>query len=138
MLNKIRQFDLKKAGYGACIIGLFNIMVHMFVIFQIIPYTWVNGRRTASQVAAQEISVSSIIMTVINILIALVATQIIPIKLNRIVGITLSAFLILTLPFSFIGIIQQFLGTMFEKIVMSVVTIIGFCFDTRIAFEKRW
>ena len=138
MLDKIRKFDLKKAGYGACIIGLFNIMVHMLVIFQIIPYTWVNGGRTASQVAAQEISVSSIIMTVINILIALVATQIIPIKLNRIAGITLSAFLILTLPFSLIGIIQQFLGTMFEKIVMSVVTIIGFCFDTRIAFEKRW
>lgn len=138
MLDKIRKFDLKKAGYGVCIIGLFNIMVHMFVIFQIIPYAWVNGGRTASQVAAQEISVSSILITVINILIALVATQIIPIKLNRIAGITLSAFLILTLPFSFIGIIQQFLGTMFEKIVMSVVTIIGFCFDTRIAFEKRW
>jgi len=138
MLDKIRKFDLKKAGYVACIIGLFNIMVHMFVIFQIIPYTWVNGGRTASQVAAQEISVSSIIMTVINILIALVATQIIPIKLNRIAGITLSAFLILTLPFSFIGIIQQFLGTMFEKIVMSVVTIIGFCFEIRVAFEKRW
>lgn len=99
MLDKIRKFDLKKAGYGACIIGLFNIMVHMFVIFQIIPYAWVNGGRTASQVAAQEISVSSILITVINILIALVATQIIPIKLNRIAGITLSAFLILTLPF---------------------------------------
>lgn len=138
MLDKIRKFDLKKAGYAGCIIGLFNIMVHMFVIFQIIPYTWVNGGRTASLVAAQEISVSSIIITVINILIALVATQIIPIKLNRIAGITLSAFLILTLPFSFIGIIQQFLGTMFEKIVMSVVTIIGFCFEIRVAFEKRW
>lgn len=138
MLDKIRKFDLKKAGYGGCIIGLFNIMVHMLVIFQIIPYTWVNGGRTASLVVAQEISVSSIIITVINILIALVATQIIPIKLNRIVGITLSTFLILTLPFSFIGIIQQFLGTMFEKIVMSVVTIIGFCLDIRVAFEKRW
>lgn len=138
MLDKIRKFDLKKAGYGGCIIGLFNIMVHMLVIFQIIPYTWVNGGRTASLVVAQEISVSSIIITVINILIALVATQIIPIKLNRIAGITLSAFLILTLPLSFIGIIQQFLGTMFEKIVMSVVTIIGFCLDIRVAFEKRW
>ena len=138
MLDKIRKFDLKKAGYGACIIGLFNIMVHMLVIFQIIPYTWVNGGRTESLAAAQELSVSSIIMTVVNVLIALVATRIIPIKFNRFAGITLSAFLILTLPLSFIGIIQQFLGTMFEKIVMSVVTIIGFCFDTRIAFEKRW
>ncbi|WMC92025.1 hypothetical protein [Kineothrix sp. MB12-C1] len=52
--------------------------------------------------------------------------------------ITLSIFLIVTLPLGFIGIIQQFLGTMFEKSIMSVVTIIGFCSDTRIAFEKRW
>lgn len=138
MLDKIRQFNLKKAGCGACIIGMINILVHFFVMFQIIPYTWVNGGRTESLMAAHELSVSSIIMTAINILIALVATGIIPIKLNRFWGIVLSAFLILTLPLSFIGIIQQFLGTMFEKIVMSIVTILGFCFDIRIAFEKRW
>lgn len=77
-------------------------------------------------------------MTLINILIALVASQIIPIKFNKFLGIALSIFLIITLPFSFVGIIQQFLGTMFEKNVMSVVTIIGFCSDTRIAIEKRW
>lgn len=41
------------------------------------------------------------------------------------------------LPFNFVGIIQQFFGAMFEKTVMSMVTIIGFCFDIRIAFEKR-
>lgn len=29
------------------------------------------------------------------------------------------------------------LGTIFEKTVMSVITIIGFCFDIRIAFEKE-
>lgn len=50
----------------------------------------------------------------------------------------LSIFLIVTLPLSFVGIIQQFLGTMFEKIITRVVTIIGFCSDTRIDFEKRW
>ena len=30
MLDKIRKFDLKKAGYGACIIGLFNIILLLF------------------------------------------------------------------------------------------------------------
>lgn len=138
MLKRIREFDLKKAGYGGCIIGLINILIHALVILGIIPYIWVNGGRTESLTVAQELSVSSIIITAINMLIVLVATQIIPIKLNRFVGIALSAFLILTLPFTFIGIIQQFLGTMFEKMVMGVVAIIGFCFDIRIAFEKRW
>lgn len=58
--------------------------------------------------------------------------------MNKFFGIALSVFLIATLPLSFMGIIQQFLGTTFEKYVMGIVTIIGFCADTRIAFEKRW
>lgn len=137
MLNSIRKINLKKAGIGACIIGLINIAVHLLVIIQIIPYTWINGGRTESPIAAKELSTSSTILTLFNILIALVASQIIPIKLSKFFGKALSIFLIITLPFSFVGIIQQLLGTIFEKTVMSVVTITGFCCDIRIAFEKR-
>lgn len=114
------------------------MMIHLCIIAKIIPYTWVNGGRTVSYIAARGVSFSSIILTLINILIALIASGIIPVKFNRFWGIALSVFLIATLPFSFIGIIQQFLGTAFEKSVMGLVTIIGFCADTRIAFEKRW
>ena len=66
------------------------------------------------------------------------ALTIIQVKLNKFWGIILSAFLIITLPLSFVGVIQQFLGTPFEKCITSVITIIGFLADTRIAFEKRW
>lgn len=137
MLNRIRKINLQKAGIGACIVGLINIAIHILVINQLIPYTWVNGGRTESIIVARELSISSIIMTIFNILIALIASQIIPIKLNYFFGKALSIFLIITLPFSFLGIVQQFLGTTFEKIIMSVVTIMGFCCDVRIAFEKR-
>lgn len=138
MLNKIRKFDIKKAGIGACIIGGINILVHLFVIFEIIPYTWTNGGRTESLNAARELAATSIIMTIMNILIALVASKLIPLKMKRGVGIALSVFLIATLPLTFVGVIQQFLGTAFEKCIMSIVTLIGFCLDIRIAFEKRW
>jgi len=138
MLEWIRKFNLKKAGICGAVIGGINIIVHILVIVNIIPYLWVNGGRTESFAVAQQISTSSIIMTVINILIALIASQIIPIKLNKFWGITLSIFLIITLPLSLIGVIQQFLGTTFEKCVMGIVAVIGFCADTRIAFEKRW
>lgn len=137
MLNSIRKINLKKAGIGACIVGLINIAVHLLVIIQIIPYTWINGGGSESQIAAKELSKSSIIITLFNILIALIASQIIPVKLNKFFGKALSIFLIITLPLGFVGIIQQFLGTMFEKNIMSVITIIGFCCDVRIAFEKR-
>ncbi len=138
MLERIRKFNLRKAGICAIIIGGINILVHTLVIANIIPYLWINGGRTESFVTAQQISISSIVITIINILIALIASQIIPVKLNRFWGIALSAFLIITLPITLLGVIQQFLGTAFEKCVMGIVTIIGFCADTRIAFEKRW
>ena len=138
MLTWIRKFDLKKAGYISVLIGVINIIVHILVITGVLPYLWVNGGRSESLSAAQATSFSSIIITVISILITLIASHIIPIKLNKFWGIAISVFLIVTLPLSFIGIIAQFLGTIFEKCVMSIITIIGFCADTRIAFEKRW
>ena len=138
MLTWIRKFDLKKAGWISASIGGINIVVHLLVIAGIIPYLWVNGGRTESLEAARQISTQSIIMTVVNIFIALIASRIIPLKLNRFWGIVLSGFLIVTLPLTLVGVVQQFLGTIFEKCVMGIVTIIGFCTDTRIAFEKRW
>jgi|GEM_PF-1005742 len=138
MLAWIRRFDLKKAGYVSVLIGIINILVHILVITGIIPYLWVNGGRSESFSAAQSTSFSSIIITLISILITVIASQIIPIRFNKFWGIVISVFLIVTLPLSFIEIIFQFLGTIFEKCVTSIVTIVGFCADTRIAFEKRW
>ncbi len=138
MLGQIRKINLKKAGLCSAIIGGINILVHILVITNIIPYLWVNGGRTTAFTEAQQISANSIIMTIINIFIALIASKIIPIKFNKCWGIAISVFLIITLPLSFMGIIQQLSGTIFEKCIMSLVTIIGFCADVRIAFEKRW
>ncbi len=138
MLEWIRKFSLRKAGICSVIVGITNIIVHILVVANIIPYLWVNGGRTEAFEAAQQISISSIGMTIVNVLIALVASQIIPIKFNKFWGIVLSVFLIITLPLTLVGVIQQFMGTIFEKCVMGIITIIGFCADTRIAFEKRW
>ena len=138
MINKIREYSLRKSGICSCLVDLINIVFHILVIIQIIPYKWVNGGRTESFIGAKELSTSSIIVTIVSILITLIASRIISLKLNQFWGIALSVFLIVTLPFGFIGIIQQFLGTTFEKYIMGLVTIIGFCADARIAFEKRW
>ncbi|MBR5989923.1 MAG: hypothetical protein IK003_10425 [Prevotella sp.] len=137
-LEWIRQYDLRRAGIVSVIIGAFNILIHTLVLSGILPYQWVNGGRTESFEAACQTAVSSIIITVVSILIAAVASQLIPVRFNRFWGIVLSAILILALPLSFLAVIQQFLGTTFERCVMSIVTIIGFCAAARIAFEKRW
>lgn len=138
MLEWIRKFDLRKAGICSVVVGGIGIIIHSLVIANVIPYFWVNGGRTETFAAAQQLSTSSIGMLLVNILITLIASRIIPVKLNRFWGILLSAFLIMTLPLSLVGVVQQFLGTTFEKCVTGIVTILGFCADTRIAFEKRW
>lgn len=61
-----------------------------------------------------------------------------PVKFNEFWGIFLSVFLIVTLPLSLVGVVQQFLGTIFEKYVTWIIALVGFCVDTRIALEKRW
>ena len=138
MLEWIRKFNLRKAGFISVAIGVLTIIVHVLVITGVLPYLWVNGGRSESFEVAQQTSFSSIIIILISIVITIIASQIIPVKFNKFWGIVISVFLIITLPLSFFGIIEQFLGTVFEKCVMSIVTIVGFIVDVRIAFEKRW
>jgi hypothetical protein len=138
MLEWIRIFDLKKTGIVNVSAGLINIIVHVLVILKILPYQWVNGGRTESYEMACQISVASIVVMIVCILITMIASKIIPLKLNRFGGIALSVLLIAMLPLSLLGVVQQFLGTLFEKCVMSAVAAIGFCSAARIAIEKRW
>lgn len=138
LLKWIRTFDLKKAGICGVIIGSINILLHILVITGILPFTWVNGGRTETFSEACVISTSALIMTIVIIVIALIASKIIPIKLNKYIGIALSVFLIITLPLTLVGVIQQFLGTIFEKCVTSIIMIIGLIAHIRLAFEKRW
>lgn len=138
MLDKIRKIDIKKAGVCSAAIGVINIIVHILIITQIMPYTWINGGRSASFELAKQTSLSAIYITIFNIIIALIASKIIPLKMNKFWSILLTVFLLATLPLGLIGVVEQFLGTMFEKCFMSIVATIGFLSDTRIAVEKRW
>lgn len=137
MIEKIRKFNIQKAGYIAIISGIFAISVHVLVMSHVLPYTWVNGGRSVSYQAAFQTSLSSIIAIFINILILLIASKIIPLKLNKFWTMLLIIWLWIGIPFDMIGIIQQFLGTIFEKSCMSIVTILGCMMDFRIALEKR-
>ncbi|MBO4404916.1 MAG: hypothetical protein J5780_06270 [Treponema sp.] len=137
-IERVRQFSLKKAGYINLTIAVINILIHVFVMAGILPYTWVNGGRTENYEAACSIAFSSIIVIAVTMLLTLIASGIIPVKFNRFFGIFLTVILIVLLPFSFIGIVQQFLGTLFEKCFCSILALISFLTAFRIAFEKRW
>lgn len=137
MIEKIRKFNIQKAGFISITMGVFAIAVHVLVLTHILPYTWINGGRSASFQAAFQTSLSSIVMILIGIPITLIASRIIPLRLNKFWTILLIIWLWVGIPLDLAGIVQQFLGTVFEKLCMSVVTIIGFAMDFRIAVEKR-
>jgi hypothetical protein len=96
-----------------------------------------HGGRSISFSAAFQTSFSSIITILISILITLIASKIIPLRLNKFLTIVLIIWLWIGIALDIIGIIEQFLGTVFEKSCMSIVTIIGCMMDFRIALEKR-
>ena len=137
MIEKIRKCNIKKAGFISAAMGMVAIAVHAMVLFQILPYEWINGGRSPSYQAANQTSINSIIMIVISILITLIASKLIPLELNKFWTILLIIWLWIGIPLDIVGIIQQLLGTVFEKSFMSIVTIIGFIMDFRIAIEKR-
>lgn len=137
MLEKIREISLRKAGWVTAVIGVIGIVLHSLVLTGILPYQWVNGGRTESLEMAKQVACSSIAIIVITKVIGLIGAGIIPVKMNRSFQIVLSILLIGIAAFSFVGFIQQLLGTMLEKCVMSILTIINFVADLRIAVEKR-
>lgn len=50
-----QKIQFKKAGVCSVAIGGINILIHILVIVNLIPYMWVNGGRTASFTKAQQI-----------------------------------------------------------------------------------
>lgn len=104
MLEWIRKFDLRKAGICSVVSRGIGIVLHILVIANIIPYLWVNGGRTETFAAAKQMSTSSIVMLLVNILITLIASRIIPVRLNKFWGILLSTILVITLPVTLVGV----------------------------------
>ncbi len=138
IFDKVSVFDLKKAGLINLAVGGINVLIHISVIAGLLPYTWVNGGRTENFEMACSVSYSSIVMTLIGMIITLFAAKFIPVKFNRFWGIAFTVLLMAMLPLAFVGVVQQFLGTLFEKCFCSILTIAGFLTSFRIAFEKRW
>ncbi len=133
----LKKIDLRQAGLINILMNLLAIIVHLLVIFQFMPYNWINGGRSATYEIALQTSINSIPILIIYALISLLASGIFQIKWNNITKIIISILLwIITISTSF-GLILQLLGTPFEKFVMSIVCVISIITTIRLAIEKR-
>lgn len=136
MVKLIRKIGLKKAGLLYISMSIITIIVHLSVIFQLMPYTWINSGRSATYEVARQTSILSIPYFVLMLLISLIACGIIRVKWNNVAKKMFSIFLWMIVAYTCLGLIMQLLGTTFEKSVMSVVCAVSVIMGIRLAIEK--
>jgi len=124
---------MKTAVFMGIIFYSLTILIHFLIIEKSIPFTWVNGGRSESFADQLPISVINIVFSIIGVVFTLIVGRIKLYKYKR--GITVICWFFVVL-WSF-GFIQQLFGTPFEKIVCSLVLLIGVISNLRMAIEKK-
>lgn len=133
MLERIRKINLKTAVFIGICFYLLTILLHVLIISSVIPYTWVNGRRSDSFATQLPLSVFSIIICIIGV----VFTQVVggnPLYKHKKLSTVLCWFFVVFWSF---GFLQQLLGTPFERMFCSLLLILGIVSSLRMAIEKR-
>lgn len=124
---------MKTAVFMGIIFYSLTILIHFLIISKSIPFTWVNGGRSESFAEQLPISVINIVISIIGVVFTLIVGRIKLYKYKR--GITVICwFFVVLLSF---GFIQQLFGTPFEKMVCSLVLLIGVISNLRMAIEKK-
>lgn len=124
---------MKTAVFMGIIFYSLSILIHFLIISKSIPFTWVNGGRSESFAEQLPISVINIVISIIGVVFTLIVGRIKLYKYKR--GITVICWFFVVL-WSF-GFIQQLFGTPFEKMVCSLVLLIGVISNLRMAIEKK-
>jgi hypothetical protein len=130
----MKNINLKLAAYINIVIALAVIILHIFIILQIIPFNWVSGGRLPTYEMQRQVSIISIIILLITIPINLWASKII--LKNKLI-VLLKIMLYILFAYFSISIFMQILGTLFEKIGMSILCIISSIMYFRLAIEKH-
>lgn len=124
---------MKTAVFMGIIFYSLTILIHFLIISKSIPFTWVNGGRSESFAEQLPISVINIVISIMGVVFTLIVGRIKRYKYKR--GITVICWFFVVL-WSF-GFIQQLFGTPFEKMVCSLVLLIGVISNLRMAIEKK-
>lgn len=124
---------MKTAVFMGIIFYSLTILIHFLIISKSIPFKWVNGGRSESFAEQLPISVINIVISIIGVVFTLIVGRSKLYKYKR--GITVICWFFVVL-WSF-GFIQQLFGTPFEKMVCSLVLLIGVISNLRMAIEKK-
>ncbi|MEK5207101.1 MULTISPECIES: hypothetical protein [Psychrobacillus] len=109
-----------------------TILLHLLILSGIIPLTWINGGRSESFTTQLPVSIINIFISIIGIGFTLFISKNVLKKYQR--GITVICWLFVVL--WSVGFVQQLLGTPFEKMICSLILLLGVISNLRMAIEK--
>lgn len=132
-MEKIRKINMKTAVCMGIIFYILTISLHVLIISGFIPYTWVNGGRSESFATQLPLSIIGIIVAIIGGVFTLIVGRNKPYTFKRSITVICWFFVCL---WSF-GFIQQLFGTLFEKMICSLILLLGVISNLRLAIEKR-
>ncbi|MCK1999828.1 hypothetical protein MZM54_00340 [[Brevibacterium] frigoritolerans] len=133
MFERLRKISMKTAVLmGICFYSL-TILIHTLILSGIIPLTWINGGRSESFDTQLPLSIIGIIISIIGVVFTLNVGGALLNTYKR--SVTLICWLFVSL--WFFGFIQQLLGTPFEKMICSLILVLGIISNLRMAIEKR-
>lgn len=124
---------MKTAVFMGIIFYSFTLLIHFLIISKSIPFTWVNGGRSESFAEQLPITVINIVISIIGVVFTLIVGGIKLYKYKRVITVICWFFVVLWS----VGFIQQLFGTPFEKMVCSLVLLIGVISNLRMAIEKK-
>lgn len=129
----LKKINLKAASIICIAISILTIILHLLVIFKIIPFTWVNGGMSETFEIAFKTSFIGIVILLLGIPIYVVAGGWISFKKFK----WLLTFLLWAIfVFSCVSIVMQLFGTPFEKMFTSLLCLINAVMVFRLAIEK--
>ncbi len=130
----LKKISLRFAGWGIVVLNLLVVSIEILIIMKFLPFDIIGGGRLETYDAAVQTATVSIIILSINSVVMLIASHVINItKFKRTIKVLVWIFF----SYSCLNVVMNLLSkTLFEKIFMTLVTLLIALLTLRLASNK--
>lgn len=129
MITIIKKLSYTTSITLGIIFYLLTILIHILILINIIPLEWINGGRSLSLQTQLPLSIFNLLISLLGIIFLIYAFFNIGKKTTIFISRIFTALWLF-------GFLQQLLGTPFEKLVISIILLLGLISHFRVGLEK--
>lgn len=132
----IYKISKRNAGIGIITMNIVTIVIFLLVIFKVLPYNIIGGGRLGSYQSAYKTAITSIVIISFGIPLVAIASGLIKFHGFK---TFFKIYLRLCFAYLFLNTVANLLGTtLFEKVVMTTITVIQVILFFRLATDKEY